>query len=149
MGVALLVPFTFGLPLIESIGMLLGIFCGAIYGGSIPAILIRTPGTPAAAATLIDGYPLSQKGEAGRALSISVFSSFVGGLSGALIMTVLSPQISKFALQFGSAEYFALAVFGLSIIVSVSSGSIIKGIIVGFLGLLISTIGMDLSLIHI
>ncbi|MDC1507970.1 tripartite tricarboxylate transporter permease, partial [Oceanospirillaceae bacterium] len=68
MGVALLVPFTFGLPLIESIGMLLGIFCGAIYGGSIPAILIRTPGTPAAAATLIDGYPLSQKGEAGRAL---------------------------------------------------------------------------------
>jgi putative tricarboxylic transport membrane protein len=143
MGVALLVPFTFGLPLIESIGMLLGIFCGAIYGGSIPAILIRTPGTPAAAATLIDGYPLSQKGEAGRALSISVFSSFVGGLSGALIMAVLSPQISKFALQFGSAEYFALAVFGLSIIVSVSSGSIIKGIIVGFLGLLISTIGMD------
>lgn len=143
MGVALLVPFTFGLPLNESIGMLLGIFCGAIYGGSISAILIRTPGTPAAAATLLDGYPLSQKGEAGRALSMSVFSSFVGGFSGALIMVFLSPQISKFALQFSPAEYFGLAVFGLSIIISVSSGSILKGIIVGFLGLLISTIGMD------
>jgi len=143
MGVALLVPFTFGLPLTESIGMLLGIFCGAIYGGSISAILIRTPGTPAAAATLLDGYPLAQRGQAGRALSMSVFASFIGGLTGALIMTFLSPQISKFALQFGAAEYFGLAVFGLSIIISVSSGSILKGLIIGFLGLLISTVGMD------
>lgn len=143
MGVALLVPFTFGLPLNESLGMLLGIFCGAIYGGSISAILIRTPGTPAAAATLLDGYPLSQRGEAGRALSMSVFASFVGGFTGALIMTFLSPQISRLALQFGAAEYFGLAIFGLSIIISVTSGSILKGIIVGFLGLLISTIGMD------
>lgn len=143
MGVALLVPFTFGLPIGESIGMLLGIFSGAIYGGSISAILIRTPGTPAAAATLLDGYPLSVRGEAGRALSISVLSSFVGGFSGALIMTFLSPQISKIALQFSAAEYFGLAVFGLSIIISVSGGSILKGIIVGLLGLLISTIGFD------
>ena len=143
MGVALLVPFTFGLPITEAMGMLLGIFSGAIYGGSISAILIRTPGTPAAAATLLDGYPLSQKGEAGRALSVSVFSSFVGGFSGALIMTFLSPQISKFALQFSAAEYFGLAVFGLSIIISVSGGSVLKGIIAGFFGLLICTIGFD------
>lgn len=143
MGVALLVPFTFGLPVAEALGMLLGIFSGAIYGGSISAILIRTPGTPAAAATLLDGYPLSQKGEAGRALSVSVFSSFVGGFTGALIMTFLSPQISKFALQFSAAEYFGLAVFGLSIIISVSGGSIIKGIIAGLFGLLVSTIGFD------
>lgn len=143
MGVALLVPFTFGLPVAEALGMLLGIFCGAIYGGSISAILIRTPGTPAAAATLLDGYPLSQKGEAGRALSISVFSSFVGGFTGAVIMTFLSPQISKFALQFSAAEYFGLAVFGLSIIISVSGGSIVKGIMAGLFGLIISTIGFD------
>lgn len=143
MGVALLVPFTFGLPIGEAMGMLLGIFSGAIYGGSISAILIRTPGTPAAAATLLDGYPMTKRGEAGRALSISVFSSFIGGLTGALIMTFLSPQISKVALQFSAAEYFALAIFGLSIIISVSGGSIIKGIIAGFLGLLISTIGLD------
>ena len=143
MGVALLVPFTFGLPIGEAMGMLLGIFSGAIYGGSISAILIRTPGTPAAAATLLDGYPLTKRGEAGRALSMSVFSSFIGGLTGALIMTFLSPQISKVALQFSAAEYFALAVFGLSIIISVSGGSIIKGVYAGFFGLLISTIGLD------
>ncbi|MBT5767756.1 tripartite tricarboxylate transporter permease [Pseudemcibacter sp.] len=143
MGVALLVPFTFGLPFNQSIGMLLGIFSGSIYGGSISAILISTPGTPAAAATLLDGYPLTKKGEAGRALSMSVFASFIGGFTGALIMTFLSPQISKFALEFSAAEYFGLAIFGLSIIVSVSGKSILKGVMVGFLGLLISTIGMD------
>ncbi len=143
MGVALLVPFTFGLPFNQSIGMLLGIFSGSIYGGSISAILISTPGTPAAAATLLDGYPLTKKGEAGRALSMSVFASFIGGFAGALIMTFLSPQISKFALEFSAAEYFGLAIFGLSIIVSVSGKSILKGVMVGFLGLLISTIGMD------
>ena len=143
MGVALLVPFTFGLPFNQSIGMLLGIFSGSIYGGSISAILISTPGTPAAAATLLDGYPLTKKGEAGRALSMSVFASFIGGFTGALIMTFLSPQISKFALEFSAAEYFGLAIFGLSIIVSVSGKSILKGVMAGFLGLLISTIGMD------
>jgi putative tricarboxylic transport membrane protein len=143
MGVALLVPFTFGLPINQAMGMLLGIFSGAIYGGSISAILIRTPGTPAAAATLLDGYPMAKRGEAGRALSMSVFASFIGGFTGALIMSFLSPQISKVALKFGAPEYFALAVFGLSIIISVSGNSIIKGIIAGFFGLLISTIGFD------
>lgn len=143
MGVALLVPFTFGLPFNESIGMLLGLFSGSIYGGSISAILINTPGTPAAAATLLDGYPLTQKGMAGRALSMSVFASFVGGFTGVLIMIFLSPQISKLALEFSAAEYFGLAIFGLSIIISVSGKSVLKGVTVGFLGLLISTIGMD------
>ena len=80
MGVALLVPFTFGMEVEQGVVMLLGIFCGAMYGGSISAILIRTPGTPSAAATLLDGYPLAQKGEAGRALSMSIFSSFCGGM---------------------------------------------------------------------
>lgn len=143
MGVALLVPFTFNLPINQGMAMLLGIFCGAIYGGSISAILIRTPGTPAAAATLLDGYPLSQRGEAGRALSMSVFSSFIGGFTGAMIMTVLSPQISKFALKFSAPEYFALAIFGLSIIISVSGKSVIKGVMAGLFGLLIATIGID------
>ncbi|MFZ5966062.1 MAG: tripartite tricarboxylate transporter permease [Bacillota bacterium] len=143
MGVALLVPFTFGLPINQSMAMLLGIFCGAIYGGSISAILIRTPGTPAAAATILDGYPLSERGEAGRALSMSVFASFIGGFTGALIMTFLSPQISKLALKFSSPEYFALAIFGLSIIISVSGNSVLKGIMAGVFGLTISTIGLD------
>jgi len=143
MGVALLVPFTFGLPVEQGVSMLLGIFCGAMYGGSISAILIRTPGTPSAAATLLDGYPLAQKGEAGRALSMSIFASFCGGMISFIMMVILSPQISKFALNFSAPEYFALAVFGLSIIISVSGNSVLKGIMAGVFGLMIASIGLD------
>ncbi|MCL1818006.1 MAG: tripartite tricarboxylate transporter permease, partial [Spirochaetaceae bacterium] len=143
MSIALLIPFTYGLSIVPAIGMLLGIFCGAMYGGSIAAILIRTPGTPAAAATVLDGYPMGQKGEAGRALSVALFSSFCGGILGALIMTFLSPFISRMALKFGPAEFFTLAVFGLSVIISISGKSLTKGLISGFFGLLIATIGMD------
>jgi putative tricarboxylic transport membrane protein len=143
MGIALLIPFTYGLSIIPSIGMLLGIFCGAMYGGSIAAILIKTPGTPAAAATVLDGYPMGQKGEAGRALSIALFSSFCGGISGALIMTFLSPLVSRMALRFGPAEFFTLAVFGLSVIISISGKSITKGLMSAFFGLLLATVGMD------
>jgi putative tricarboxylic transport membrane protein len=143
MGIALLIPFTYGLSIIPSIGMLLGIFCGAMYGGSIAAILIKTPGTPAAAATVLDGYPMSQKGEAGRALSIALFSSFCGGLIGALVMTFLSPFVSRMALKFGPAEFFTLAVFGLSVIISISGKSITKGLMSAFFGLLLATVGMD------
>jgi putative tricarboxylic transport membrane protein len=126
MGIALLVPFTYGMEIIPSIGMLLGIFCGAMYGGSIAAILIKTPGTPAAAATILDGYPMAQRGEAGRALSIALFSSFIGGMIGALVMTFLSPFISRMALRFGPAEFFTLAIFGLSVIISISGKSLTK-----------------------
>lgn len=143
MGVALLVPLTFGRPPLESLAMLLGLFCGAMYGGSISAILVRTPGTPAAAATVLEGYPLAQQGQAGRALAMALFASFCGGLSGALIMTFMSPLISTIALEFSTVEYFALAVFGLSVIVSISGNSIVKGLMAGLFGLLLSTIGAD------
>jgi putative tricarboxylic transport membrane protein len=143
MGIALLIPFTYGLDIVPSIGMLLGIFCGAMYGGSIAAILIKTPGTPAAAATVLDGYPMGRKGEAGRALAIALFSSFCGGILGALIMTFLSPFISRMALRFGPAEFFTLAVFGLSVIISISGRSLTKGLMSAFFGLLIATVGMD------
>jgi len=143
MAVSLLVPFTFKLELTHSLGMLLGIYCGGMYGGSISAILIRTPGTPSAAATLIDGYPMGQRGETSRALSMSLFASFCGGMIGALLMTFLSPIIADFALNFSNAEYFALAVFGLSVIVSISGKSISKGMMAAFLGLALCTIGSD------
>jgi putative tricarboxylic transport membrane protein len=123
--------------------MLLGIFCGAMYGGSISAILINTPGTPAAAATVMDGYPMGQKGEAGRALSIALFASFTGGLIGALVMTFLSPVVSSMALKFGPAEFFTLAMFGLSVIISISGRSVTKGLMSAFFGLLLATLGMD------
>lgn len=143
MGVALLVPLTFGRPPVESISMLIGIYCGAMYGGSISAILIRTPGTPAGAATVLEGYPMARRGEAGRAMSMALFASFFGGTVGALIMTFASPFISSVALEFGPVEYFGLAIFGLSVIVSISGRSLVKGMMAAFFGLLISSIGFD------
>ena len=143
MGVALLVPLTFGRPPLESLSMLIGIYCGAMYGGSISAILIRTPGTPAAAATVLEGYPMARRGEAGRAMSMALFASFFGGVCGALIMTFASPVVSGFALEFGPVEYFALAIFGLSVIVSISGNSLVKGMMSAFFGLLIASIGFD------
>ena len=143
MGVALLIPFSYGMDLIPSIGLLLGIYCGGMYGGSISAILIHAPGTPSAAATLIDGYPMTKKGQAGKALSVAMFSSFCGGIIGALIMTFLSPLVAKVAMKFTSAEMLMLAFFGLSVIVSISGKSIAKGLISAFFGLLLCTVGLD------
>ena len=143
MGVALLIPFSFGMDLIPSVGLLLGIYCGGMYGGSISAILIHAPGTPSAAATLLDGYPMAQKGEAGKALSVAMFASFCGGVIGALIMTFLSPLVAKVAMKFTSAEMLMLAVFGLSVIISISGKSIAKGLISAFFGMLLCTIGLD------
>jgi putative tricarboxylic transport membrane protein len=114
-----------------------------MYGGAISAILIRTPGTPAAAATVLEGYPMCQKGLAGSAMAMSLFASFVGGIIGCIIMIFMSPLISGFALQFGPVEYFALAIFGLSVIISVSGRSIVKGVMVGFFGLLLASMGLD------
>ena len=143
MGVALLLPLTFGRPPLEGLSMLMGIYCGAMYGGAISAILIRTPGTPAAAATVLEGYPMARRGEAGRAMAMALFASFFGGVVGALIMTFASPFVSSVALEFGPVEYFGLAIFGLSVIISISGRSLIKGMMSAFFGLLICTIGFD------
>lgn len=143
MGVALLLPFTFGLDTLPGILLVLGIYIGAIYGGSISAILLHTPGTPASAATAMDGHALALKGEARRTLGISTVSSFIGGIVSCIILILISPQLSKVALKFSSPEFFMLAVFGLSIIASVSGKSLIKGLISGCIGLLIATIGID------
>lgn len=143
MGCALLIPFTFGLPPIQGLLMLMGIFCGGIYGGSISGILIRTPGTPSAAATLLDGYPLSQKGMGGKAIGMSTIASFIGGTTGAIVMTFLSPQIAKIGLKFGPPEFFALAIFGLGMIITISGQSLLKGVIAAIFGLMITMIGFD------
>lgn len=143
MGVALLVPFTFGLPVMPALAMLTAVYYGAVFGGSIPAILIRTPGTPASAATIVDGHPLAQRGEAGRALSVAAAAALAGGVIGALFLILLAPQISGFALRFGPPEYFALAVLGLTMIVAVSGRSLLNGGVVAAAGLLLATVGMD------
>ncbi|SKA23978.1 tripartite tricarboxylate transporter permease [Consotaella salsifontis] len=143
MGIALLMPLTFTFQGMGGILMLLGVYCGAIYGGSISAILINTPGTPASAATVLDGYPMALKGEAGRALGLSTASSMFGGLFSAVALVVVAPQLAKVATGLSAPDYFALGVFGISIITSVSSSSVIKGLIGGCIGLFIATIGLD------
>ncbi|MFZ5946179.1 MAG: tripartite tricarboxylate transporter permease [Bacillota bacterium] len=143
LAISLLLPFTFGLKAVPALIMLIGIYVGGIYGGSITAILIRAPGTPGAAATALDGYPLTQKGMGGQALGIATTASFFGGILSAVIMIWASPIISRFALKFSSAEYFSLAFFGLTIIFSVAGKSMLKGMVSGILGLLVSTVGLD------
>ncbi|MGC8811324.1 MAG: tripartite tricarboxylate transporter permease, partial [bacterium] len=120
-----------------------GLFSGGIYGGSISAILIGVPGTPSAAATALDGFVMGKKGLAGKAIGMATIASFVGGTTGALVMTFCSPQLAKIALKFGPPEFFALAFFGLGIIITISGKSILKGLISGIFGLMITMIGFD------
>lgn len=122
--------------------MLLGVFCGAIYGGSITAILINTPGTANSAATCLDGYPMSRHSP-GRALAISTMASTFGGLFSALALFFTAPMLAKVALNFGAPEYFALGIFGLSIVTGISSKSVFKGIIGAIIGLALATVGID------
>lgn len=143
MGVALLIPVTFGMAPEMGLITLVGVYCGAIFGGSISAILIHTPGTPAAAATAIDGYQLTLKGKAGKALATAIIASFIGGILSAIPLYLFSPPLAKLSLKFGPAEYFWLSIFGLTIIAGVSTKSILKGLISGAFGLVLSTVGMD------
>jgi putative tricarboxylic transport membrane protein len=137
------VPFTFGMTPITGIVMLLGIYTGAIYGGGIASILIKTPGTPAAMATVFDGYPMAQKGLAGKAIGIATISSGVGGMFTALCLAFFAPILAGFALRFSAPEYFALAVFGLAVTITLSGRSPVKGVISGTVGLLLAMIGLD------
>ena len=122
---------------------LLGIYCAGGYGGSVSAILINTPGTPHAAATMLDGHPLSRQGRTKAALKIALYASTFGGVFSALMLLFLGPQVAKIAAQLGTAEYFMVCVFGLTIIAGVSGKSIIRGLVSACLGLLISCVGTD------
>lgn len=143
MGVAILLPFTFGMDPVSGLTMICGVYFGGIYGGSVTAILLKIPGTPAAAATAIDGFELTNKGMAGIALGTATISSFVGGTLSIFVLIFMAPLLAGVALQFSASETFALAVFGLSIIASIAGKSLIKGLISGFVGLLFATVGLD------
>ena len=142
MALALMLPFTFTMEADAALITLGGIYIGAIYGGCIAAILINTPGTPSSIATTFDGYPLTLKGKAEHALVTAAFSSGLGGVLGGLALLFITPLLASLALKFGPPEYFWVAVFGLTIIATLSSGSLLKGLIGGTLGLLLSTIGI-------
>lgn len=143
MAIAILLPLTFNMPPATGLSMLASLYMGAMYGGSIAAILINTPGTPAAAATVLDGYPMAQQGRAGKALGVSLFASLVGGVLSSIALLTIAPILGGVALQFGPVELFAIAVLGITIIGSLSQGSAIKGLLSGVIGLLLAMVGMD------
>ncbi len=141
--VILFLPITYQLTAIPGMMFLLGIYCAGGYAGSVSAILINTPGTPHAAATMLDGHPLSKQGRTKVALKIALYASTFGGVFSAFTLLFLGPQVAKVAAQLGTAEYFMVCLFGLTIIAGVSGKSIIKGIIAACLGLLCACVGSD------
>jgi putative tricarboxylic transport membrane protein len=143
MAIGLLVPLTFGVSKFTAFVLLLGIYCGAIYGGSITAILMNVPGTPTAAVTAIEGYPMTMKGEGGKALGVATMSSTLGGLLSCVVLIFLSLQLAQLAIMFGPLEYFSLGLFATAVVLSLSSKSVVKGVMATLFGLLLSTVGVD------
>jgi putative tricarboxylic transport membrane protein len=143
MGVVLLLPFTYGMDGTTAIILLVTNFCGSTFGGSITSILFATPGTPESVMTVLDGHPMHKKGQGGKALGLAVSSSVIGGLFSACVMVVLCVPLSRAAMEFGSAEYVALGILGVTAMAGLGSGSMLKTLISGCLGLVLATFGTD------
>jgi putative tricarboxylic transport membrane protein len=142
-GITMVLPFTFSMDQIPALALMLGIYCGSVYGGSISAIMINTPGTPQAAATALDGFPMAQRGDADLALGWTTAASVIGGLFSVLVLIIAAPQLAAFSLNFTAIEYFALGIFALICIANVSRGAMAKGLLAGAIGLFLATIGVD------
>ena len=140
---ALLLPFTVGMAPATAIVLLASVYVGAEYGGSIPAILIRTPGTNSASATVLDGYEMARQGKAGEALGISLTSGLYGGLFGLAVLVLATESLARIALAFTPAAYFSLGILGLSVIAGLSGGSLLRGIIAACIGLMLAFVGTD------
>lgn len=135
MAVAICLPITYGMDAVAGMSLLMGLYIGGVSGGLIPAILLKLPGTPSSIATTFDGFPMAQKGEAGRAFSFAIVSSFFGGILSILVLIIIAPPLGRIALQFGPFEYFAIVIFSLTLIASLSGDSLPKGIMAGLLGI--------------
>ncbi len=143
MGISLMVPMTYGMDSVTAICLLLGVYCGGTYGGSITAILINTPGSGASVVTAFDGHEIAKKGKGGKALRMALYASFVGGIISALILSTISPLIARMALKFGPCEYLALIILGLTVVGGISGDDICKGLIAAAFGLLVAMVGQD------
>lgn len=141
MAIALCLPMTYGLKPISGMALLVGLYIGGISGGLVAAILLRIPGTPSSVATCFDGYPLAAKGQAGKALGVGIFFSFLGTIFGILVLMCISPLLAKIALKFSFYEYFAVGVFSMTMMASLISGSVVKGLASGAIGLLFAMVG--------
>lgn len=145
LAIALLLPFTFGMPAVEAVVLMTGIFVGGIFGGSIAAIMLRVPGAPASTMTMLDGHEMLKQGRPEVALGLATVSSVFGGLVGGLVLILFAPQLARFSLEFQSPEIFALVVMALVAVAAVSQESLVKGLIGTVIGLMISTVGLDLA----
>ena len=143
MAIALLLPVTYSMDPVAALVMLMAIYTSAMTGGSISAILLHTPGTPANAATAMEGYPLTKKGRGLEAVGMSMLSSGIGGFASALALLVIAPPLAKVSLMFSEPESFLISVFGLTVIGSLAGNSILKGLLMGLVGLFLATVGMD------
>ena len=143
MAVALALPFTFTMEPVAAILLLVGIYKGGLYGGSITAILIRTPGSPANACTLLDGYPMAQQGHAKKALKMALYSSVIADFISNIALIFFAAYLAQLALSFGAPEFFWLICFSLTIIISLASGSMAKGLLAALMGILLSLVGLD------
>lgn len=143
MAIALLLPVTYSMEPVAALVMLMAIYTAAMTGGSISAILMHTPGTPANAATAMEGYPLTKQGRGLEAIGMSMLSSGIGGLLSAIALLVIAPPLSKVSLMFSEPETFLISVFGLTVIGSLAGNSILKGLLMGLVGLFLATVGTD------
>lgn len=143
LAVILLVPMTYGMSAVTSISVLIGVYIGGISGGLVSAILLGMPGTPSSITTAFDGFPLAMRGQARKALSAGIAANLFGTITGWLFLIAIAPQLARLALKFGPFEYVTVILFGLTTVISLSGGSILKGCIAGLAGLAICTIGMD------
>jgi len=143
MAIALFLPVTYAMTSSNAMTLLMALFIGAISGGLISAILLRIPGTPSSVATCFDGHPLVAKGQAAKALGLGVVFSFLGTIFSTILLMFLAPQIAKVAINFGPYEFFSIAIFSLTMIATLSSGNMVKGIIAGVIGFMFSTVGTD------
>ena len=143
MAVTLGIPFTYKMDAVSAIAFLVAFYCASITGGGMTAILFKIPGVPSSAPTTYDGYPMAQRGEAGKALGVQLIASAIGGMFAAVCMLIFSPQLTQAALSFGPSELFAISFMGLSILTSLEEGNVCRTIISGLLGLLLACIGLD------
>lgn len=145
MAVALIVPITYYMDPLAGLAMILGVSFTSIFAGDIPATFLRIPGTPASAAAVLDGFEMSKKGKGSLALTIDLICSAIGGLIGVLLLIIIAPPLAKFALKFTNFQYFWLGMFGLSMSAVLSTGNNVRGLISAVLGLLVSTVGIDIT----
>ena len=143
LGLSIVLPFTFGMAALPSIVLLIGVYAGSVYGGSISAILINMPGTPQSAATSLDGHPMAINGQPGLAIGWATLASLVGGTFSAMVLILVAGPLATFSLRFGPPEFLALTMMALACVVAVSRGSIIKGLIAAIIGLFIGVVGSD------